>query len=132
MALTGEKWGVMGMLAVVSIFLGFVPYFLVRWTKNSKIIRPNSTIYKLVLTILSCFGAGVLLSTALLLLLPEVRESLLNIPSVWETFDEHFPVAEMFAIAGFAMIYLVEEALSLYSEGIFLNFKLAGSAFYYG
>lgn len=58
MALNGEKWAVMGMLAVISIILGFLPYLLIRWTKNTRFIRVDSTPYKLVLTVLSCFGAG--------------------------------------------------------------------------
>lgn len=112
MGLTGEKWGVMAMLAVISIFLGFVPYFVIRWSKNSRFLRPDSTLYKLVLTILSCFGAGVLLSTAVLHLLRDVREKLAEIPSVWETFDAEFPLAEVIALGGFALIYLVEEVKS--------------------
>ncbi|ODM95764.1 Zinc transporter ZIP1 [Orchesella cincta] len=107
MGISVEKWLVMAVLTVLSIFLGLLPYILVRHTKS--MLHTDSTRYKVILTILSCFGAGVLFSTSFLHLLPEVRESFNEIPEVWTTFDDHFPVAEMVVICGFCLIYIVEE-----------------------
>jgi len=109
MGLTGDKWIVMTMLAVLSIVLGFLPYLLTRMSKKKQFIHTNSMAYKLILTVLACFGAGVLLSLAFMHLMPHVREGLGTDSPVWQTFDEHFPVAELLILAGFAMIYLVEE-----------------------
>jgi zinc transporter 1/2/3 len=107
MDLSAEKCLVMVLLTILSIILGLIPYFIIRYTKSS--LSMNSNRYHLFLTILSCFGAGVLLSTALLHVLPEVREASSNISEIRNTFDDHFPVAEMLVLAGFCMIYLVEE-----------------------
>jgi len=98
---------VMALLAVVSTLLGFIPYVLIRYTKSS--ITSSSKKYQIFLTILSCFGGGVLFSTAMIHVLPEVRERSLNVSELWETFDAHFPVAEMFVLCGFCLIYVVEE-----------------------
>lgn len=105
--LSAEKWIVMAALTIISIILGLIPYYIFRFTKSS--VCSDSTVYKVVLTVLSMFGGGVLLSTASLHVLPEVRESLEHIPEIWQTFGPNFPVAEMFMLCGFALIYLVEE-----------------------
>ncbi|CAL8074490.1 unnamed protein product [Orchesella dallaii] len=107
MSISAEKWLVMAVLTALSIFLGLIPYILVRRTKA--MLNTDSTKYKVILTILSCFGAGVLFSTSFLHLLPEVRESFNEIPEVWTTFDDHFPVAEVVVICGFCLIYIIEE-----------------------
>lgn len=108
MAISLDKWLVMALLTILSVFLGMVPYMMVRRRKYL-FISLNSSTYKVILTILSCFGAGVLFSTSMLHLLPEVRESFAEIPSVWTTLDSHFPLAEVVVICGFCLIYIVEE-----------------------
>lgn len=108
MAIPLDKWLVMALLTILSIFLGLIPYMMVRRRKYLP-ISLNSSTYKVILTMLSCFGAGVLFSTSMLHLLPEVRESFAEIPSVWTTFDKHFPLAEVVVICGFCLIYIVEE-----------------------
>lgn len=108
MGVSIEKWIAMAALAIISIILGLIPNYIFSTTKSPH-HASSSTLQKIVLTILSCFGAGVLLSTAVLHVLPEVRESLQHIPAIWMTFDADYPVAEMFLLCGFALIYLVEE-----------------------
>jgi len=107
MGVAVEQWMAMTALTLITIVLGLIPYVIVRRTKY--MVNSDSCAYKCVVTILSCFGGGVLLATVLLHLLPEVREDLSANKIIQETFDEHFPVAEMVMLCGFAIIYLVEE-----------------------
>jgi zinc transporter 1/2/3 len=106
MGISFEKWTVMGILTILSIILGLIPYYIFRYTNSS--FRSDATVYKII-TVLACFGGGVLLSTALIHVLPEVRFGLQHIPVIWKIFDVNFPVAEMFLLCGFALIYLIEE-----------------------
>ncbi|XP_021961884.1 zinc transporter ZIP3 [Folsomia candida] len=109
MAITCEKWVVMGLLAVISTLFGFLPYILFRSLKTCNPIYIQTNTYKMMVSILACFGAGVLLSLALIHLLPHVREMFEEISTIWEIFPKHFPIAEATTLAGFGLIYFVEE-----------------------
>ncbi|CAG7818335.1 unnamed protein product, partial [Allacma fusca] len=113
MDLSWEKWLVMAALAIISILLGMLPYIV--FHSRRKILPVVSTdssgpfIYNLILTVLSCFGGGVLLATAVVHMLSEARTNLAEIPSITSRLEEDFPLAEILALIGFALIYLVEE-----------------------
>lgn len=112
MAITCEKWVVMGLLAVISTLFGFLPYILFRSLKTCNPIYIQTNTYKMMVSILACFGAGVLLSLALIHLLPHVREMFEEISTIWEIFPKHFPIAEATTLAGFGLIYFVEEVIN--------------------
>jgi zinc transporter 1/2/3 len=111
MAISVEKWLVMAALGVISFILGMIPYLLMKRVQQMRQNLLQHVMYHLILTILSCAGAGVLLATTAMHMLPEVRESLAGIPEKWTTgdIDDHFPMAEVLMLSGFALIYLIEE-----------------------
>jgi len=105
MEVLGTKVVVMVILAAVSFALGLAAVGLRRLlgltadkAKRSQIISTSC---------LLCFGAGVLLSTSLLHMLPEVREGLAvpqeNLGIEW--------LGELVICSGFFLIYLVEEVV---------------------
>jgi len=106
MEVLGTKVVVMVILAVVSFALGLAAVGIRRLlgqtavdkAKRSQIISTSC---------LLCFGAGVLLSTSLLHMLPEVREGLAvaqeNLGIEW--------LGELVICSGFFLIYLVEEVV---------------------
>jgi len=107
MELSVEKVLALTLLTALSIILGVIPYFIIRYASSS--LNQNSPRYQLLLTTLSCFGAGVLLSTAWIHVLPEVREGAANSSELQTTVENSLPVAEILVLAGFCMIYLMEE-----------------------
>ena len=119
MGFSVEKWLVMGCLALVSALLGFAPYFILKKVKAWGNILNNKG-YHQTLPVLSCMGGGVLLATALTHMLPENRESLAAVPYVQDNLD-HFPLAEVLTLAGFALIYLVEEIAHFIMSGSHLG-----------
>jgi len=98
----------MGALALFSALLGALPYFLLKKLKGMGDIF-NYSLYHISLSILSCIGGGVLLATTLVHMLPENRMSLEADPFVENTFGDHFPIAEILTLVGFALIYFLEE-----------------------
>lgn len=89
----GTKLLAIFVLGLGSVVCGLIPVF---WTKQQS--RPT------LITVLLCFGAGVLLATALVHMLPEVR---LLLPRY----------AEVIFCAGYFLIYAVEEFVHLCPSG---------------
>lgn len=108
MAIPVEKWLVMGALALLSAILGVLPYFLLKRVKSLSGIANHNT-YHLTITMLACTGAGVLLATTLVHMLPENRAGLESNPYVQENFDSHLPLAEILTLIGLVIIYFLEE-----------------------
>lgn len=100
-------------LGFCSFGLGILPVKLASWLHWNK--EPQSTTKSssqhFVISLLLCFGGGVLLYTTFLHLQPEVREGMEDLQSNGELpefrHDLHF--AELVFCAGFFFVYLVEE-----------------------
>ncbi|KAF7267750.1 hypothetical protein GWI33_019048 [Rhynchophorus ferrugineus] len=93
MSLTALQTKLLAMvcLGAGSICAGLIPALLVRHSHRQS---------PLILSILLCFGGGVLLSTSLVHILPEAQVSA----------DKIFrPYIELFFIAGFFLLYLIDE-----------------------
>lgn len=84
-----------------SIFLIGIGSFVVGIVPTCFIKRRNGVQKKLLLSVLLCFGGGVLLATSLLHMLPETRESL-----------PHY--AELILSCGFFILYFVDEIAHYY------------------
>lgn len=105
----------MVVLAVVSLILGLIPIWLVKrlnWKMNGQAMPSRA---KNILSGLLCFGAGVLMSTALTHLLPEVHEGVGELQEEGYV-TESLPLAEIFFSAGFFLVYLVEELVHWVSD----------------
>jgi len=89
-------------LPIVSFFCAFLP---LKIRKISKFFRSKNERKDSILTVIQCFGGGILLGTVLIILLPEIRKGL----STYN--DASIPLAELLLSAGFFIIYLIEELL---------------------
>lgn len=78
--------------------------FIVGITPACFVSRAQHLQRKLLLSCTLCFGAGVLLATAILHMLPEVREDL----------PDH---AELVFSCGFLVLYLIEECVHYFCPG---------------
>ncbi len=95
----------MCLLGGISLFLGLIPI------KISKVLSwdSESPRSQLVLSSLACFGAGVILTTTVTHMMPEVGHFIrYNIEHGVQE-DTGMPLAEILVLLGFFMIYIVEE-----------------------
>ncbi|XP_038122368.1 zinc transporter ZIP2 [Culex quinquefasciatus] len=98
---SGSKLLALVVLGVGSLASGAAPLYLDQRQARARTAR-NST---LLITVLLCFGAGVLLATALVHMLSDVR---LYLPRY----------AEVIFCGGFFLIYVIEELVQLWRTGV--------------
>lgn len=97
-------------LGLCSFFVGLVPI------KLTKLIKINTAEEKnLTISLLLCFGGGVLLFTTFVHLQPEVRESftLLEQENKIPTVGSGLPTSELVFCMGFFFVYLIEELVHM-------------------
>jgi len=94
----------MGILGTVSLLVGFIPMLVAK-----KVDLSPGTRGGFIVSCLSCFGGGVILTTALTHMLPEVNLFLQYNIAHGQLEDKGWPLAEIWVLCGFLMIYLVEE-----------------------
>ncbi|XP_018327930.1 zinc transporter ZIP1 [Agrilus planipennis] len=105
------KFIAMGVLGIGSFLLGLLPIKLTKFANVNK----NNTDKNLFISLLLCFGGGVLLFTTFIHLQPEVRSSMeilqsqKKIPNI----GHDIPLSELVFCIGFFFVYLVEEAVHL-------------------
>lgn len=98
----------MCLMFAVPLFLGLLPIKLASMLKWEDGQMPSNRAQKIT-SGLSCLGAGIILTTCLSHMLPEVHAFLeLNIQEGTLP-DTGLPLAEILVLCGFLMIYLVEE-----------------------
>ena len=101
MDVEGTKYLTMFLLGIVPLILGFLPL------KVGKQFYNNDKPWKRTFTsVLLCYGGGLLLATASIHILPEVRETLEKADYVWL---KDRPFGEIFTAIGFFLIYFIEE-----------------------
>ncbi|XP_050293462.1 zinc transporter ZIP1-like [Anthonomus grandis grandis] len=96
MDLPQSKFVALVTLGVGSILVGLLPACFSRHSRNR---------WPLFLSSLLCFGGGVLLSTSLVHILPEVKESVKK---------EYKPYAELMFCAGFFILYIMDEIVHFF------------------
>lgn len=101
-------------LGLVTWILGIFPIIGVRrgWLNKSAENRTAMILSSL----LFCFGGGVILTSCLTHMLPDVNESLLNALAKESFPKSGLPVAEILILAGFLMIYILEELMHFFLE----------------
>ncbi|KAK9507605.1 hypothetical protein O3M35_007425 [Rhynocoris fuscipes] len=106
----------MAVLGLLSFILGILPIKLascLRW--KMQVIDSHNGRHPLVISLLLCFGGGVLLNTTFMHLLPEVREAMDGIiksgtlPTYITDSGIHLP--ELIFCVGFFFVYLIEETV---------------------
>jgi len=98
-------------LGLVTWIVGVLPLLGVRkgWLKESE-SQQTQTMVNL-FSALTCFGGGVILTSCLTHMLPDVNEVVVMAIEDGSFPDSGLPVAEIFVLAGFLMIYMLEEVL---------------------
>jgi len=107
MNLLWTKIVTMGILGTVSLLAGFLPMLVAKKVDLSEGSRGG-----LIVSCLSCFGGGVILTTALTHMLPEVNLFLQYNMAAGLLEDQGWPLAEIWVLCGFFMVYAIEEGTS--------------------
>eukprot|EP00090_Calanus_glacialis_P032863 TRINITY_DN54438_c0_g1_i1.p1 TRINITY_DN54438_c0_g1~~TRINITY_DN54438_c0_g1_i1.p1 ORF type:complete len:314 (+),score=93.11 TRINITY_DN54438_c0_g1_i1:71-1012(+) len=100
-------------LGLVTWIVGVLPLLGVRmgWLSRSETEQRHKTV--VILSCMMSFGGGVILTSCLTHMLPDVNEVLQEALDNNTFPDSGLPVAEIFVLAGFLMIYLLEEVVHL-------------------
>ena len=109
MAIVVAKVVSMLCLGAVTWVVGVLPLLGVRkgWLKESQQTQTMVNLF----SALTCFGGGVILTSCLTHMLPDVNEVVVLAIEQGSFPDSGLPVAEIFVLAGFLMIYMLEEVL---------------------
>merc|ERR1712154_57026 len=98
-------------LGLLTWIIGILPLFGVRkgWISSSE--SQQTPVMITLFSCLTCFGGGVILTSCLTHMLPDVNE-VFNEAVLDGTFPKSdLPVAEILVLTGFLMIYLMEEVM---------------------
>ena len=98
MEVVWAKVTAMSILGIVSLILGLLPLKVGPKMERHPFMRNT------VISMLLCFGGGVLMATCFTHILPEVIESFESVEAT-----EHKPIGEIVFCAGFFLIYFLEE-----------------------
>ena len=111
MAILVAKIFSMMFLGLITWLVGMFPMLGVRkgWIKESE--SQQTQVMVNLFSCLTCFGGGVILTSCLTHMLPDVNEVLVAAIESGAFPDSGLPVAEIFVLAGFLMIYMLEEVL---------------------
>ena len=113
MAILVAKIFSMMFLGLITWLVGMFPMLGVRkgWIKESE--SQQTQVMVNLFSCLTCFGGGVILTSCLTHMLPDVNEVLVAAIESGAFPDSGLPVAEIFVLAGFLMIYMMEEVLHI-------------------
>lgn len=118
-ALITAKATAMVVLFLATLLFGLLPFQLSKWFKwfetdpQQTSGRVGGTRTSIVISLLLCFGGGVLLATTFLHLLPEMTESITALQEAGKLPHFEFHFAEMLMCIGFFTMYFVEELVHL-------------------
>jgi len=113
MAILAAKIVSMVGLGLVTWLVGVLPLLGVRMGWLRQIESQQTPTMVTLFSCLTMFGGGVILTSCLTHMLPDVNEVFLSSLESGNFPDSGLPVAEILVLAGFLMIYLLEEALHL-------------------
>lgn len=104
----------MAVLGIASFIIGTFPVKLSKMMK----IKTGDDDKNLLISLLLCFGGGVLLFTTFIHLQPEVRDSFANLEAHDKipTWGHGIPVSELVFCFGFFFVYMVEELVHLFLD----------------
>lgn len=109
----GTKYLTMFLLGIGPLILGFLPMKIGKYFEIDRDNGAKEAWKATFISVLLCFGGGLLLATAAMHMLPEVREDLeeANIEFLVEK-----PCAEIFMAIGFFLIYFIEEMVHYFLD----------------
>lgn len=95
-------------LLILTFIFGIIPVFLKKFFRKHADTERHRTLYQTVLSLLSCYAAGVFLATGILDLLPSVRVDIGTTLNNFNIFTS-FPIAEFVMMFGLFVILIVEQ-----------------------
>lgn len=106
-------------LFILTFVFSMLPSFLIK-KLNDAIDPSEHSRYARIISLLSCFAAGVFMATGLLDLFPEVQDNF-KVSSISELLITSFPLAEFAVATGFFLVLIMEQ--------IVLDFKERSAAY---
>lgn len=109
-------------LGCVSFILGLIPIKVVavvgkkKLSSNYHLGHGCSDDQPLIISLLLCFGGGVLMFTAFIHLQPEVREAVDTLTHHGVLPESEIPISELFFCGGFFFVYIVEEMVHVFLD----------------
>lgn len=103
LSLEATKAVVLVLMLVLTLAAGLLPLYVF------KVLEKRMS--EVALSVSLCFGAGVLLATVFLHLLPETKENFQYAMEEGFIQDTDYPVAEVSVLSGFFLVYLMEEVI---------------------
>ncbi|CAL4116060.1 unnamed protein product [Meganyctiphanes norvegica] len=101
----GHKFGALMLMFIATLLVSLAPIYV-----RKKIYKKSSSkVREMALSGLLCFGAGVLLASLFLHLLPETRSNISEAMNDGFITKTDFPIAEILVCCGFFLIYLIED-----------------------
>ncbi|KAE8742551.1 hypothetical protein FOCC_FOCC011903 [Frankliniella occidentalis] len=109
----------MVVLGLVSFLIGVLPVKLASWFHfgDDVMSGKRARAHELVISLLLCFGGGVLLYTTFVHLQPEVRQGFEGLREAGLLPAEDMQLSELVFCAGFFLVYIVEELVHLVLDG---------------
>ncbi|KAF2368976.1 Zinc/iron permease [Trinorchestia longiramus] len=111
MDLLSTKLLALGIMFVISFSIGLFPIKVRQWLLN---IPGSLERSQIILSAFLCFGAGVLLGTTFLHILPETLEKVEDARNEYFIADSAFALGEFVFCCGFFFMYIIEEAVHTY------------------
>ncbi|XP_064608307.1 zinc transporter ZIP1-like [Liolophura sinensis] len=103
-------------LFLMTFLLGLLPVKIVKVVRQRSVQRGSrQTRYKRVMSLFSCYAAGVFLATCLLDLFPDVRDKLSDVLDEAQIYTS-FPVPEFVMVCGLFLILTVEQIVLFCKE----------------
>lgn len=103
-------------LFLMTFLLGLVPVKIVKVARERSVRRGSrQTRYKRVMSLFSCYAAGVFLATCLLDLFPDVRDKLSDVLDEAQIYTS-FPIPEFVMVCGLFLILTVEQIVLFCKE----------------
>lgn len=103
-------------LLVVTFVICLLPLFVLKLSNRHRFSSAHRRLLRGIVSVLSCFAAGVFIGVCLLDLFPEVEE---KISSAIEEggIESTFPVAEFVVVIGFVLLLFVEQFVLTFKAG---------------
>jgi len=111
-------------LLVATFLFSLLPLIALKLSRQHRLESHHRRLCRLVVSILSCFAAGVFIGVCLLDLFPEVQS---KINDVLQTagINTSFPVAEFVIVIGFLLLLIVEQFVLNWKAGMTSSGELA-------
>jgi len=112
------------MLLVVTFVISLLPLIALKCSNQHRLSSHRRRLCRAVVSILSCFAAGVFIGVCLLDLFPEVESKINDVLAAAEITSK-FPLPEFIVVVGFLLLLFVEQFVLTWKAGMSSNDEFA-------